>query len=142
MTDDALTRATETYVDSIFGKGSGEKHVRFLERIENDALREMIHRYHTLEADTSELSLVENYLIGMCVLCANKNYDTAAMFAKTLLVLGVSEKKLLAAIARLSMWIGGLPAAEASFVIQRAIREYRRDPEAALRVWFPEPREP
>ena len=44
---------TERYVDSIFGPGTGEAHVRFLDRIQNEALREMIHRYHVLEADTS-----------------------------------------------------------------------------------------
>jgi hypothetical protein len=44
---------TESYVDSIFGPGTGAAHVRFLDRIQNPALREMIHRYHTVEADSS-----------------------------------------------------------------------------------------
>jgi hypothetical protein len=35
------------------------------------------------------------------------------------------------------MWIGGLPATEASFVIQRAIREYEKEGLASLGVWFP-----
>ena len=128
---------TEAYVESIFGGGSGEAHVRFLEHIQNAALREMIHRYHTLEANISELSLQENYLIGMCVLCAQRDYQTAALFAKTLLHLGMRKEKLLEACARLAMWVGGLPAVDASFTIQKAIREYEREGLAALGVWFP-----
>jgi alkylhydroperoxidase/carboxymuconolactone decarboxylase family protein YurZ len=128
---------TEAYVESIFGPGTGEAHVRFLERIQNPALREMIHRYHTLEANTSELSLHENYLIGMCVLCAQRDYQAASLFAKTLLHLGMRKEKLLEACARLAMWVGGLPAADASFTIQKAIREYEREGLASLGVWFP-----
>jgi alkylhydroperoxidase/carboxymuconolactone decarboxylase family protein YurZ len=132
---------TEAYVESIFGAGTGEAHVRFLERIQNPALREMIHRYHTLEADTSELSLHENYLIGMSVLLAQRDFSTAAFFAKTLVHLGMRKEKILEACARLAMWIGGLPATEASFVIQRAIREYEKEGVASLAAWFPpEPR--
>lgn len=133
--------ATEAYVESIFGDGTGEAHVRFLERIQNPALREMIHRYHTLEANTSELSLHENYLIGMSVLLAQRDFSTAAFFAKTLLHLGMRKEKILEACARLAMWIGGLPATEASFAIQRAIRDYEREGVASLAAWFPpEPR--
>ena len=128
---------TEAYVESIFGPGTGEAHVEFLERIQNPALREMIHRYHTLEADTTELSLQENYLLGMCVLLSQRDYQAAGLFAKTLLHLGVRKQKLLEACARLAMWIGGLPAADASFTIQKAIREYERDGLASLGVWFP-----
>lgn len=128
---------TEAYVDSIFGPGTGEAHVRFLERVQNEALREMIHRYHALEADTSQLSLQENYLIGMCVLCSQRDYSAAGLFAKTLLHLGVPKEKLLAAVARLSMWSGGLPAVDASFAIQKAIREYEQEGLGALAVWFP-----
>lgn len=133
---------TEAYVDSIFGAGSGAAHVRFLERIQNPALREMIHRYHTLEADTSELSLQENYLIGMCVLLSQRDYQAASLFAKTLLHLGVRKEKLLAAGARLAMWMGGLPAVDASFALQKAIREYEREGLASLGVWFPPEPEP
>jgi len=133
------TEATERYVDDIFGPGTGLRHLAFLRRIENPALREQVLRYHVLEADTSELSKEENYLIGMCVLCAGKSYETAAMFAKTLLHLGVRKEKLLEAISRLSMWVGGLPAVEASFVIQKAIRQYERAGLDSLSVWFPDP---
>src|SRR5688572_13341936 len=129
---------TEKYVDAIFGPGTGEAHVRFLERIQNPALREMIHRYHTLEADTSQLSLEENYLLGMCVLCSQRDYVAAALFAKTLLHLGVRKEKLLEATGRLAMWIGGLPAVDASFAIQKAIREYEQEGLGSLGVWFPE----
>jgi hypothetical protein len=128
---------TEAYVESIFGPGTGEPHVDFLERIQNPALREMIHRYHALEADTSELSLHENYLLGMCVLLSQRDYQTAALFAKTLLHLGMRKQKLLEACARLAMWIGGLPAVEASFAIQKAIREFEREGLGSLEVWFP-----
>ena len=135
-------RDSEAYVESIFGPGTGEAHVSFLDRIQNPALREMIHRYHTLEADTSQLSLQENYLIGMCVLCSQRDYLAAAMFAKTLLHLGVSKEKLLEAVARLGMWVGGLPAVDASFAIQRAIREYEQEGLGSLAVWFPNERAP
>jgi hypothetical protein len=130
---------TERYVDEIFGPGAGAKHLEFLDKIANRALREQVQRYHVLESDTSELSREENYLLGMCVLCATKNFGTVALFAKTLLHLGVRKQKLLEATARLSMWIGGLPAVEATFVVQKAIREYEREGLESLRVWFPEP---
>jgi len=133
---------TKGYVDGIFGEGAGGKHLRFLERIQNPALREQILRYHALEANTQELSLEENYLIGFAVLAALGHHDTAGMFAKTLLHLGVRKEKLLEAVARLSMWIGGLPAVEAAFRVQRAIAEYERDGLGSLAVWFPEGREP
>lgn len=129
---------TESYVESIFGPGTGVAHVRFLDRIQNEALREMIHRYHSLEADTSQLSVQENYLIGMCVLCSQRDYLAAGLFAKTLLHLGVPKEKLLEAAARLAMWIGGLPAVDASFAIQKAIREYEQEGLASLGLWFPE----
>lgn len=128
---------TESYVESIFGPGTGEQHVRFLERIQNPALREMIHRYHTLEANTEQLSLQENYLIGMCVLLSQRDHQTAALFAKTLLHLGMGKEKILEACARLAMWIGGLPAVDASFTIQKAIREYEKEGLGSLGVWFP-----
>jgi len=133
---------TVSYVDALFGEGAGKKHLRFLERIQNPALREQILRYHALEANTAELSLEENYLLGLAVLSALGRYDTAAMFAKTLLHLGTRKEKLLEAVARLSMWIGGLPAVEAGFRIQRAIAEYERDGLGSLAVWLPEAGEP
>jgi len=133
---------TERYVESIFGRGTGEAHVRFLERIQNPALREMIHRYHTLEADTSRLSLEENYLIGMCVLLSQRDYQAGSLFAKTLLHLGTPKEKLLEAGARLAMWIGGLPAVDASFALQKAIREYEKEGLDSLGVWFPEEKDP
>src|SRR6478735_5175352 len=142
MSKPDFVTATEHYVDRIFGPGTGEKHLRFLERIENAALREQVLRFHVMEAETSQISLEENYLIGMCVLCASKHYATAGMFAKTLLHLGVNKEKLLEAVARLSMWIGGLPAVEAGFRVQRAIAEYERDGLGSLAVWFPEDGEP
>src|SRR6478736_217071 len=105
-TDPDPELSTERYVDAIFGPGTGRRHLRFLERIEPAGLREMILRYHALEGDTRHLSLEENYLLGLAVLAALGRYDTAAMFAKTLLHLGTRKEKLLEAIARLSMWIG------------------------------------
>jgi hypothetical protein len=142
MNDPKHIRDTAAYVEAIFGPGTGEAHVRFLERIQNPALREMIHRYHTLEADTSQLSLQENYLIGMCVLLSQRDYQAASLFAKTLLHLGAPKEKLLEASARLSMWIGGLPAVDASFALQKAIREYEREGLGSLGVWFPPEKAP
>ena len=49
-----------------------------------------------------------------------------------------AKEKLLEAGARLAMWIGGLPAVEASFRIQRAISEYEREGLGSLSVWLPE----
>jgi hypothetical protein len=133
-----FVRMTEEHLDAMFGDGAGEKHARFLELVVNDSLREMIHRYHAVEADTEHLSLEENYLVGMCVLCAVRSYGTAAMFAKTLLHLQVPKEKILEAVARLGMWVGGLPAVEATFHIQKAVREYEDMGFAALAAWFPE----
>jgi alkylhydroperoxidase/carboxymuconolactone decarboxylase family protein YurZ len=133
---------TESYVDGIFGAGAGQKHLRFLERIQNAGLREQVLRYHALEADTTHLSLEENYLIGLAVLAALGRHDTATMFAKTLLHLGTPQEKLLETVARLSMWIGGLPAVEATFRVQRAIKEYEREGLGSLAVWLPEGGEP
>lgn len=138
MTERDLEHSTERYVDGIFGSGAGKKHVAFLERIQNQGLRATIHGYHALEADTEYVSLEENYLLGMCVLCAMGRSGTAAMFAKTLLHLGTRKEKLLEAVARLSMWIGGLPAVEATFTIQKAIREYEEHGLGSLAAWFPE----
>jgi alkylhydroperoxidase/carboxymuconolactone decarboxylase family protein YurZ len=140
MAADDPIAVTERYVDGLFGPGSGRRHVEFLERIAHPGLREMIHRYHAIEADTSQLSLEENYLIGLAVLSALGRHETAAMFAKTLLHLGTPKEKLLEAVARLSMWIGGLPAVEAMFRIQRAVVEYERDGLGSLAAWLPEER--
>jgi alkylhydroperoxidase/carboxymuconolactone decarboxylase family protein YurZ len=135
--DDDPIRETERYVDRIFGSGMGRRHVHFLDRIAHSGLREMIHRYHALEADTAQLSLEENHLIGLCVLSALGRHETAGMFAKTLLHLGTPKEKILEATARLSMWIGGLPAVDATFRIQRALAEYEREGLGSLAAWLP-----
>jgi hypothetical protein len=135
--DQQVVLRTIEYVDRIFGPGMGARHVRFLDRLENPALRDMIHRYHTVESDTRWLSLEDNYLIGMCVLCAVDQLETASMFAKTLLHLGVPKQRLLEAAGRLSMWVGGLPAVRSSFAIQKATRDYEQNGLASLSVWFP-----
>jgi adenine deaminase len=128
---------TRRYLDGIFGAGAGEKHARFLDGIENESLRETIHGYHALESDIAELSVAENYLLGMTVLCALKSYGTAGMFAKTLAHLGVRREKILAAVARLSMWTGGLQAVEASLQMQRALDDHKARGLASLETWFP-----
>jgi hypothetical protein len=130
-------QSTIDYVDRLFGAGMGQRHLKFLERLPNDQLREMILRYHAVEADTRWLSIEENYLLGMCTLCATGNFDTASMFAKILIHIGTPKQKLTEACARLAMWIGGLPAAEASLRIQKAIIEYERSGVESLGVWFP-----
>ncbi len=134
-----LVNATALYLDSLFGEGAGTKHSAFLERLENDHLREMIHRYHSLEGDTRELSVADNYLIGLAVLCATKSYGTAGMFAKTLLHLGVRREKILEVLARLAMWVGGLHAVEATLHVQKALTEYETQGLAAMAAWFPAP---
>jgi hypothetical protein len=51
---------------------------------------------------------------------------------------GVPQEKVLEAVARLEMWIGGVPAAEAMGHIRRALRAYERDGLQAMAAWFPE----
>jgi hypothetical protein len=133
-------RTTIRYVDGLFGPGTGERHVTFLDQIQNTALRDAVHRCHGMEANTAHISLEENYLLGMCVLAAQRSYGTAAMFAKVLLHLGTSREKILEAIGRLSMWVGPLPSAEAAIVVQRAIEHYEREGFASLGAWFPAPK--
>jgi hypothetical protein len=128
---------TVRYVDALFGPGTGERHLAFLERIENPGLRDVVLRCHAMEGNTTHLSLQENYLLGMCVLAAMRSYGTAAMFAKVLLHLGTPREKILEAVGRLSMWVGALPSAEAALVVQRAIEQYEDEGFASLAAWFP-----
>jgi hypothetical protein len=137
MTSD-LHQRYERYLDELFGPGAGARHSAFLDRIEHPALRDALHGYHVLESDTRHLSIADNYLLGMTVLCAQRAWVPAAMFAKTLLHLGEPRGKLLEAIARLSMWIGGIHAAEAAAHIQKAIADYEHRGAASLEAWFPE----
>ena len=137
MTSD-LHQRSERYLDELFGPGAGARHTAFLDRIEHPALRDALHGYHVLESDTRYLSIADNYLLGMTVLCAQRAWVPAAMFAKTLLHLGEPRGKLLEAIARLSMWIGGIPAAEAAAHIQKAIADYEQRGAASLEAWFPQ----
>lgn len=130
---------TLRYVDGLFGPGTGPRHVAFLDRIGNDALRETVHRCHAMEANTAEISLEENYLLGMCVLAALRSYGTAAMFAKVLMHLGTPRAKILEAVARLAMWVGPLPATEAALIVQGAVEQYEREGFASLSAWFPAP---
>lgn len=130
--------STERYVDSLFGSGMGKRHLRFLEKIENPALREQILRYHAIEADSRLISVEENYLLAVCVLSALGHVTTAAMFAKLLLHLGTSRDRILEAVGRTAMWVGGLPAVETSLLIQKALNDYERDPVGAIALWFPE----
>ena len=78
----------------------------------------------------------------MAVLYASKSHATANMFAKTLLHRGVEADKLREVLARLSMWVGGIPAAEAAGQLQRAIRDYEKHGLASMDAWFPQPPEP
>jgi hypothetical protein len=133
---------TIEYVDALFGPGMGERHVRFLESITNPALRDLIHRFHAIEADTRFITVEENYLLAVCVLCSLGKLATAAMFAKLLRQLGTPSERILEAVGRVAMWAGGLPAVEASFAIQKALSEFDRDPAHALAVWFPEVEKP
>jgi hypothetical protein len=137
MTDD-LHRRSERYLDELFGPGAGARHTAFLARLDHPALRDTLHGYHVLESDTRYLSITDNYLLGMTVLCAQRAWGPATMFAKTLLHLGEPRGKLLEAVARLAMWIGGIPAAEAAGHIQKAIADYEQRGVASLEAWFPE----
>ena len=138
--EDELLRRSQAYLDRLFGEGAGARHTGLVDRFEDPTIRETLHRYHVLEADTEHLSVEENYLLGMCVLCAQRHYVPAQMFAKTLRHLGVPKAKILAAVGRLSMWIGGVPAADALGHIQRAVKEYDREGLDSMRAWFPEAR--
>lgn len=138
MTDDAHLRATVDYLDRLFGPGMGAKHARFLDRIENRALRDVLHGYHAMEGDAEHLSVEENYLLGMCVLLAMHHYAPATMFAKTLRHLGVPKEKILEAVARMSMWIGGVPAADAAAHVQKALREWDEKGLESMKAWFPD----
>jgi hypothetical protein len=131
------TQRSERYLDELFGPGAGARHTAFLDRLAHPALRETLHGYHVLEADTRHLSITENYLLGMVVLCAQRSYGPAAMFAKTLIHLRVPREKVIEATARLAMWIGGIAAAEAAAHIQKAIGDYEQRGLAALEAWFP-----
>jgi len=137
MTDDELTRRSQRYLDGVFGPGAGARHTAFVDRLDHPALRETLHRYHVLESDTRWLSVADNYLLGMTVLCAQRSWGPAAMFAKTLLHLGEPRDKLLEAVARLAMWVGGITAAEAAAHIQKAIADYEQRGLASLEAWFP-----
>lgn len=132
-----LHRRSERYLDDVFGAGAGARHAAFIERLAHPALRDTLHGYHVLESDTDHLSIAENYLLGMVVLCAQRCYGPAKMFAKTLLHLGVARTKLIEATARLSMWVGGIIAAEAAAHIQSAISDYEARGFASLEAWFP-----
>ena len=138
MMDPELQQKSERYLDALFGEGAGARHSRFLEQLENEGLRTEIHRYHALQADQSQLSIVEHYLIALCVLCSLRSYGTAQMFAKTLRHLGVPRVKILAALARLAMWTGGIPAVEATLAVTRALDDYDRLGAASLAAWFPD----
>ena len=136
-----MTTDSERYLDDLFGPGAGARHTAFIDRLEHPALRAALHGYHVLESDTRYLSVAENYLLGMTVLCAQRNYGPAAMFAKTLIHLGVPRAKLIEATARLAMWVGAIAAAEAAAHIQKAIGEYEQRGLASLEAWFPAARE-
>jgi alkylhydroperoxidase/carboxymuconolactone decarboxylase family protein YurZ len=137
MSED-LKQRSERYLDGLFGEGAGKKHTVFVDRLAHAALRETLHEYHVLESDTKWLSVEENYLIGMAVLCAQRAWAPATMFAKTLVHIGVPREKVLEAVARLTMWCGGLAAAEAAAHVQKAIRDYEKEGLASMAAWFPE----
>ena len=128
---------SERYIDELIDPGAGARHSAFIERLEHPALREALHDYHVLESDTKYLSVAENYLIGMTVLCAQRVFGPAGMFAKTLLHIGVPREKIMEAVARLTMWVGGIAAADAAMHIQKALREYELRGLASMDSWFP-----
>ncbi len=132
------TVASEAYLDRLFGPGMGARHSAFIDRLRCPPVRDALHRYHTLEADETWLSVEDNYLLGIAVLCAQGDYGPASMFAMTLRHLGVPAERILTAVGRLEMWVGGIKAATAVGHIQAAIRRYDRDGIDAMGAWFPE----
>lgn len=128
---------SEQYIDELIGPGAGAQHSAFIDKLAHPALRDALHACHVLESDTKYLSVAENYLIGMTVLCAQRNFGPAGMFAKTLLHIGVAREKIMEAVARLTMWVGGIAAADAAMHIQKALREYEQRGLASMEVWFP-----
>ena len=137
MTDDETKRRGEASLDGLFGEGHGRRLSAFVARLPSPTLQDALHRYHALEADETHLSVADNYLIGLCVLCATRSYGPASMFAKTLRHLGVPRERILAAVGRLEMWIGGGPAAEAAGHVGKALREYEEHGLASMSAWFP-----
>lgn len=135
----AVRVRSEAYLDDLFGDGAGARHAAFVDRLAHPVLRDTLHRYHVLEADETHLSIDDNYLIGMAVLCAQRSFGPAAMFAKTLRHRGVPAARILEVCARLAMWVGGLAAAEAAAHIQKALRDYDQLGLEALAAWFPAP---
>lgn len=135
--EEDVERITEEYLDGLFGPGAGRKHSAFLRKLESASLRETLHRAHGVEADTRLVSVEENYLLGVAVLCAVRSYGTAAMFAKTLRHLGVPRERIIEVVGRLALWVGGVVAAEAMIVIQRALDEWESRGVASLDSWFP-----
>ena len=133
-----LHEVSQKYLDGLFGERAGEKHSRFVDKLESEALRDMLHAAHVLESDTRHISVEENYLMGLVVLCTQRAYAPASMFAKTLLHLGTPKEKIIEAITRLAMWVGPIPAAEAAAHIQKALREYEKQGLASMAAWFPE----
>ena len=139
MSDETIARS-EAYLDTLFGEGMGRRHSRFLDRLGHAGTADALHRYHGIEADETWISVEENYLIGLCVLCAQGRWGPAGMFARTLAHRGVPAPRILEAVARLEMWIGGIGAAEAVGRVRSALRDYERDGLDSMRGWFPEDR--
>jgi len=74
---------------------------------------------------------------GMTVIGVGRDKRPAAMFARTLLHLGVEAGKLLEVCARLAIWVGPIQAAEAAGHLQKAIRDYQEDGLGSLERWLP-----
>ena len=134
----ALHEQSEAYLDRLFGPGMGRRHRAFLDGIGHSDLADSLHAYHVLEGDEALLSVQENYLIGLCVLCAQGRWGPAGMFARTLAHLGTDPAKVLEAVRRLEMWVGGLHAAEAVGRIARALADYEARGLDSMAAWFPE----
>jgi hypothetical protein len=132
---------SEAYLDDLFGPGQGRRHASLIDRYDSPTIRDALHTCHLIEADTRCVSSEENYLVGMAVLLAVRSYGPAAMFAKALRRLGVPREKILETAARLSMWIGTIPAAEAVGVTQKAVDDWDRRGEASMESWFPQTKE-
>ncbi len=137
MSEHDLLSESEAYLDGLFGAGAGHRHTTYLDALPHSELREQLHRAHAWAARDEHLSVPEHYLIGMSVLYALRAYGPAGMFARTLLLLDVSEPTVIEAVARLAIWIGPVQAGEAAGHLTRAIADYHARGLGSMDAWLP-----
>lgn len=137
----ANQRASEEFLDRLFGSGMGKRHRAHVARAASgDKFLASMDLYHLMTADTRVLSLELHYLLGVCVFFAMGINGTGMGFAKILLNLGVSPDKIREAVSRLHVWAGRFAASESLAYLERAIADFEERGLASL-PWFA-PEEP